>query len=95
MPVCHPVTVRQGITLHIKQSSIQRELSFQQLCVLECVCWGMGLAATLLVERKIIKAAPLVEVVRMPSLLPLLMKTPIFTPILRETVGCLLFAFRC
>lgn len=40
MPVCHPVTVRQGITLHIKQSSIQRELSFQQLCVLVCVCVG-------------------------------------------------------
>ena len=44
MPVCHPVTARQGITLHIKQSSIQRELSFAaaaaaavRACVSVCV----------------------------------------------------------
>lgn len=42
MPVCHPVTVRQGITLHIKQSGIQTELSFSAaVCARECVGgWG-------------------------------------------------------
>ena len=74
MPVCHPVTARQGITLHIKQSSIQRELSFAaaavQVCVCVCVC--------VCVEGggwQDIKAVPLAEagpseVLRMSVLLP-------------------------
>jgi len=57
MPVCHPVTARQGITLHIKQSSIQRELSFAAAAAAARVCVSVEGGGW-----QDIKAAPLAEV---------------------------------
>lgn len=45
--VCHPVTVTQGIILHIKQSSIQRAFFFNSnlsfcMCPYICVHFQLG-----------------------------------------------------